>query len=455
MYPYQLVQNVDSAPLFESLLGLGSKLFELHHSELLLGYSEMLDFNIEPVQCWLCNIVFDNEGLRNVHLMEDHFQNESTEPKNPRKNSDESLKCPYCWVIAVTDYGFNNHLFMYHSKDGYKSFLKPFKDWVPSQPFKPQATCLECSKVFPNKKMLETHAKIHEAVVCTHCGKTLNNKYHLKRHMFNIHGQTDKAKYFCLKCDGKPFLNKSQLKRHEELRHEENKELCTHCGKKFCDIRQLNRHIFYTHGQTDKAQAFCQKCDGKPFMTTSDLERHISFHHQDLGVRTCPVCGTVEKGAADLLRHYESSHPGHPPLQVDEKYVFRCDLCNKIFGSTNALLNHKKKQHNTKDHYSRGTAQVFCQKCDVKPFMTTHDLERHTFFQHQDASVRTCPVCGVVEKSAAGLLRHYESSHPGHPLLQVDERYIFRCDWCNKIFGSTNGLLKHKKTKHYSKDQYC
>jgi hypothetical protein len=411
------ITTVDSAPLFESL---GS------------GFSEMSEFNAKPVQCWLCNLVFDKEGHRNVHLMEDHFQKELSAKKSttisvPKglvmkiKGSDyEPLKCPFCWVISKNVLRFNNHLFAYHTKEDYKLYLKDVNDQVPHKS-KAKSKCPECLEVFANKKLLEQHVKIHNIVlpkekrpkqqskcVCDLCG-FVGSVSGYNSHMFYKHEQTEKALAFCQKCDGKPFLNKSDLKRHLAVKHDEDRELCTHCGKNFSELSLLKRHLASVHKIEDGVKRYmCSECNYTG-LTNQQLKRHVFYSHQR----------EVETG-------------------------FVCDHCGK-----NWFCNYDRQHHINVSHL--GVKKYQCEHCDY----VANNLERirkHTHYKHQDVSVRTCPVCGTVEKSAADLLRHYESSHPGHPPLQVDEKYVFRCDLCNKILGCALALFTHKRNTHNIKD---
>jgi hypothetical protein len=416
------ITTVDSAPLFESL---GS------------GYSEMSEFNTEPVQCWLCNLGFNIKGHRNVHIMEEHFPKESPEPL--KTTSDQALQCPFCWVIAKTDLSFNEHLFFYHSKECHKAYLKPVNELVPPK-VKPKPTCQECSKVFVTMKLLEKHSKIHKIKrhhpktesneveqskihnivvpnekrpkqqskrVCDLCG-FVGSSSGYQSHMFYKHDQTDKAQVFCQKCDGKPFLHNSDLERHLAVKHDKVVKLCTHCGKKFSTGTQLKLHLAIAHKIDDVKRYKCKECN------------YASLRH------------------IQLKRHVFIAHT----RDVDTRFL--CDYCGKNFFTV-----FDRKVHIDKSHL--GVKKYHCEHCDYIANRPER-IQQHTQYKHQDVSVRTCPICGTVEKSAADLLRHYESSHSGHPPLQVDEKYVFRCDLCNKILGSVHALFTHKRNTHDIKD---
>jgi uncharacterized C2H2 Zn-finger protein len=418
----QQLTTVGSAPQFESLG---------------LGFSEMSEFNAKPVQCWLCNLGFDKEGHRNVHLMDDHFTTKQSRkqstttttisvPKGSpamkiESSDDEPFKCPFCWVISKTDLRFNTHLFEYHTKENYKLYLKDVKEKVrPKQKSRPK--CPECSEVFRNKKLLEEHViKLHNIKhpigppekkrpksVCDLCGFT-GSASGYQRHIFYQHGQTNNAQVFCQQCDGKPFLHKSDLERHLAVKHNHVAQLCTHCGKNFSTATLLKRHLASVHKIEDGVKKYqCSECDYTCFIHTQ-LKRHVFYTHR---------------------QHVESRFP--------------CDQCGKNWYSACDRQHHIDVSH-------LGVKKYQCEHCDYVA-NNPRSIQKHTHYKHQDLGVRTCPICGTVEKSAADLLRHYESSHPGQPPLKVDEKYIFRCDLCNKILGCALSLYTHKKNTHNIKD---
>jgi uncharacterized Zn-finger protein len=126
--------------------------------------------------------------------------------------------------------------------------------------------------------------------------------------------------------------------------------VCDSCGETFLNQTDLKKHSLAKHSNLKPYT--CDKC-GESFKHRRNLKIHNMYKHQDNSLRTCPICLKEEKCAADLVRHYESSHSGYPPLQIDEKYVFRCDLCLKVLGSKPALYTHKKKTHNIRDVYKK------------------------------------------------------------------------------------------------------
>ena len=82
---------------------------------------------------------------------------------------------------------------------------------------------------------------------------------------------------------------------------------------------------------------------------TNKLIQHKKYKHQDVKLRTCEKCGQIYANRAELYGHYINDHPKYPnPVKVDNDYVCKCDICDKILASPTALYTHKKLTHKMK-----------------------------------------------------------------------------------------------------------
>ena len=81
----------------------------------------------------------------------------------------------------------------------------------------------------------------------------------------------------------------------------------------------------------------CEQC-GKEFKTSSNLKWHMNNSHSDKGPDPkykCHICSAQLKQDNSYRKHMANSHG------IGEK----CDICYKLYVSTNALEKHKKQVH--------------------------------------------------------------------------------------------------------------
>ena len=146
--------------------------------------------------------------------------------------------------------------------------------------------CDLCEKTFNNPYNLKGHVrekhekKKSEKAICNICGKVLLSKYILSIHHKNMH-EIVELKYKCEKC-GRMLESKGKLKRHMET-HFIQKTPCTICGKSFSNVE---RHMKTIHGKDEDKRTQCQDC-GKGFQSQSHLKMHQMSVHLKLRPYSC------------------------------------------------------------------------------------------------------------------------------------------------------------------------
>ena len=136
-----------------------------------------------------------------------------------------------------------------------------------------QFQCKQCDKVFPSKRGLKRHLKIHEdqkKYPCNKCDKVFANKSNLKRHE---HIHMDENPYRCNTCS-KACSNISDLKRHERIHTGERPYKCKHCTKAFTNTSDFRRHERIHTGERPYKCNYCSEA----FNTTSGLRQHERTH---------------------------------------------------------------------------------------------------------------------------------------------------------------------------------
>ena len=171
--------------------------------------------------------------------------------------------------------------------------------------------CPECGKSLETKRKMYRHLRNHKSQKrifkdgnikereCTICNQMFPyNKY--QTHMFNFH---DQSALFCDIC-GSKFRSRLHLQRHIDVVHTKEKNYsCSFCGKRFPTNEYLKRHVVSQHASTFKYN--CDQC-GKGFAHKSVYEGHMNMHS---GIKPykCEGCGTGFQNSSNLLAHTKKS----------------------------------------------------------------------------------------------------------------------------------------------------
>ena len=83
----------------------------------------------------------------------------------------------------------------------------------------------------------------------------------------------------------------------------------------------------------------CQKCK-KSFVTTSSLNRHISFAHEKTALK-CTGCDKQFRSNFELRRHIDSVH--------EKKKKHLCIICVKSFSTLQRFQSHEKTTKHKKN----------------------------------------------------------------------------------------------------------
>ena len=110
---------------------------------------------------------------------------------------------------------------------------------------------------------------------CPECGKLLSSKNKLNLHIQRLH-RNEK----CICCDqcSKGFSTKTQLKGHIEQSH--CRQTCEHCGKSLLNKFFLKKHLVFDHGIKDGA-FICEACPKTVFFIESFYKKHMKEKHEN------------------------------------------------------------------------------------------------------------------------------------------------------------------------------
>uniref|UniRef100_A0A1I8JVC9 Uncharacterized protein n=1 Tax=Anopheles merus TaxID=30066 RepID=A0A1I8JVC9_ANOME len=173
----------------------------------------------------------------------------------------------------------------------------------------PSFACQHCERTFHTQRQLNQHLPAHETTVCKICGKTVNVRY-LKQHTALIHG-TVRQGYMCDLC-GKNFSSSLALDRHIKQHQgiETIEKLdCPHCGKRLNGKYNLQKHVRCMHVEAGKSYR-CEVC-GHFSPNSVALENHKKRVHTGEHFE-CGECGKRFKQKIYLTEHMAALHTRKP-----------------------------------------------------------------------------------------------------------------------------------------------
>ena len=134
--------------------------------------------------------------------------------------------------------------------------------------------CSECGKTFTMKIELLHHISSNHAgiplVKCPICNKRFTTVQSMKKHVKVVHEGIKAHK--CPKCD-LSFGARPNLMKHIQVRHTKIRVPCELCHQTFTDKSYLKTHYTLVH-EENKPEFACEICK-RTFSTTSSRARHM------------------------------------------------------------------------------------------------------------------------------------------------------------------------------------
>lgn len=196
------------------------------------------------------------------------------------------------------------------------------------------AKCEQCNQGFFSRAQYNLHVESehYNQSICDMCGKKFSNKYNLKYHLMETHGQgqeTETRK--CRVCQKEVRFLRIHMRRYHTVKKPRKPTLCDLCGKEFRTKEGLKMHLMKHQGIKPYQCEYCEKS----FTIKDNLKLHIRTHTGEKP-HQCPVCQKCFSQITPLKVHMRT-HSGEKP--------FECFLCNSKFASRTMLNIHKKNKH--------------------------------------------------------------------------------------------------------------
>ena len=307
--------------------------------------------------------------------------------------------------------------------------------------------CVHCNLRLDSQENLLKHQITKECtkkkqlrVICHICAK-LYRQFELEKHVFYDHGEHSNTDYQCEICREYLF-DETDLLAHKEDVHG-GERICEHCGEKFDMPSLLKKHCQEKHPAIPKIQYICKICNHENSRGPKDLQYHMIQKHPDPARLLCQICDCLYENLNELYLHFRDEHPKKPSPLTEEEIKFlihECNICQKVVASRTALYTHLKLTHKVKQEKSHGNYSLIKdQKCDF---------------------------CDVILKTDVDYVDHMVVEHPRSklPAFFYTKRYYFRCLDCKDQFGvlwkyyvHRGGLsnANHPNPKNRDKLRFC
>ena len=173
--------------------------------------------------------------------------------------------------------------------------------------------------------------------------------------------------------------------------------------------------------------------DGNLMETKGSLLRYQIQHG---GLDSMFICGECDEEFATkftLTKHIKTMH--------NRKVVGECNVCRKVFYSSEGLRRHMKSHAGEYRHY--------CTTCQPKcGFQEKHMFEAHMCKYHDHPRQYVCKVCSKTFCSSFALNRHHRTHGIKKKAAPVPDSPV-SCDVCQKVFSNRKNLTQHMQAHVY------
>ncbi|XP_047114679.1 zinc finger protein 33B-like isoform X1 [Schistocerca piceifrons] len=265
-----------------------------------------------------------------------------------------------------------------------------------------------------------------------------------------FNNEEENAIWRCDMCDYEAS-KKSVLINHIRKRHAAGAVACNYCEKYFFDEESAKlherTHLKSKEDESEPPMYMCEFC-GKSFRGRKSLKEHHLANHSEVKPFKCDQCDKNYGSLASLDIH-KATHSTETP--------YLCDLCGKSFKHINNLRSHKRchmddsyknrqlctkcgKGFRSKFHLNEhmnvhnGVRPYSCEKCG-KRFHKKIQLRQHGS-AHLGEQPFSCHICGVKFNRRGNMTQH---------IKRHEHERKYTCRVCNESFPTLGAVLTHRK----------
>ncbi|XP_031764849.2 zinc finger protein 490-like [Galleria mellonella] len=232
----------------------------------------------EAFPCEECNLSFNSEGARRVHILtsKQHRRKNNLHIPSPQDLVPKNT-CKFCGVEFSTAAEVVRHIRTEHRRVQKKTGWRLPDDSYPTQ-------CEHCDVCVDSRGEHWRHVRRHHprlvaayrrvvTAVCHACGKGFQNSTKLQLHALRHAGPTLR----CSQCE-RMFYDKYALARHAAAHSAARPHACRTCGRAFKLRANLQRHARVHSGLTPYECTMC----GKKFKYSTSVNLHVRTVHYKL-----------------------------------------------------------------------------------------------------------------------------------------------------------------------------
>ena len=192
----------------------------------------------------------------------------------------------------------------------------------------------ECFEETEGESFSEEGKNIHQSLVCSICGHSLDEKGALEDHI-NFEHSAESMKFQCDNCPA-TFASLKIFKVHMDLLHSELMHPCDMCDHESFNMKMHILHQTIWH-RPDSSKIICRLCNAE-FKVLRSLRTHVHEHHLPTKPYPCKVCDKSFRAKGMLEEHMRTAHLNERP--------FKCDICaDKAYVKYAGLMYHKRSAH--------------------------------------------------------------------------------------------------------------
>jgi len=400
-----------------------------------------------PFSCLCCEKVFASDLELSRHMRRMHRDGNlqartmgsenglSSISANSKKIKKKRYSCSFCAKLYLSAKDLNAHIISHVGQESFEcdtceiefsTHIKLLNHKLTMHPSTMELVkCRQCSKTFPSKEQMRSHAtEAHKFVShfkCKVCKASFTDVATLKAHR-RQHIMTKKT-IVPMEMNSSAILMGTNGNSNSSHDDEDSLSTTSSSSEK---VRAIKSSPERTEGFATYSCSHCNMGFGKK--TSLKLHMHVHFKEKNFH---CTSCSSKFQTENQLSFHVKTTH--------NPNKDFACELCENRFSHKGALVRHFSLCHKDTDI---GVSRFICKFCKLE-FPTRKEHNVH-FTVHDGEKKFSCLQCGR---------RFHRSDYlKKHILTHTGER-PFKCDQCPKGFNRKDNLKKHIIKNHKGIEQ--